>query len=152
MRQGVLTFRNAPVSGRDPQGPAAFVRRHPIKNERRRTVQHMFRETDAHAIAMASTESAEASGGDDDAAFTAAVAAALTKMAARSPRHQADLIAALRGAGLPLDRPRIEAALNRLVSDGIVTTTLVLSDGGMLVTVAPVAPDTGRVWRTPAYA
>jgi hypothetical protein len=86
--------------------------------------------------------------GADDSAFTLAVAEALTAMAMRSCRHQADLMAALRGAGLPLERRRIDAALRRLVFEGKVSKVLRLADGGMLVSVSPSRPDAWGIWPT----
>ena len=76
-----------------------------------------------------------------DAPFTAALLQALIDMAARSTRSQADLTAALRGAGLAEDAPRVRAALRLFQAEGLVETLVPLSDGGLLLTVTRRAAD-----------
>ncbi len=75
---------------------------------------------------------------DDPAAiagFAAAVLRALSEMAARSFRRQADLVAALHGARLATDPPLVKAALQVLLAEGCVTDPVPLSDGHLLLTV-----------------
>jgi PAS domain S-box-containing protein len=67
--------------------------------------------------------------------FAAQVLCALSDMSARSHRHQADFAAALRGAALPLNSPLLKPALQLLQVQGCVTNLLLLSDGGLLLTV-----------------
>ncbi len=66
---------------------------------------------------------------------------ALTVMASRSRRRQADVGAALRGAGLPPSGPAIDEALRLLVQQGAVSHVVPLSDGGVLLMVTGVAFD-----------
>lgn len=66
---------------------------------------------------------------------------ALVDMAARSQRRQADLMAALRGAGLPADAARVRAALATLRAQGCIEKFVPLSDGGLLLSVTPAALD-----------
>jgi hypothetical protein len=68
--------------------------------------------------------------------FAAAVLRALTDMSARSLRSQADVAAALHAAQMPIDAPRLRAALRLLLANGCVTRPVPLSDGGLLLTVS----------------
>ena len=79
-------------------------------------------------------------GTPDAASFAAAVLAALTAMAMRTHRAQADVGAALRGAGLPSDAGQLQNALAFLQSEGCLTNFVPLSDGGLLVTVTANRP------------
>jgi hypothetical protein len=88
---------------------------------------------------------------DPPAATEAAVAVtpvevlrALTAMAARSRRRQADVGAALRGAGLPPSGPAIDAALAVLLERGFVADVIPLSDGGMLLMVTGLGANNAR--------
>jgi hypothetical protein len=65
---------------------------------------------------------------------------ALAAMAARNRRGEADLYAALRGAGLTIDGARLEAALDYLRAEGCVTNLVLLSDGDLLMKVTGVKP------------
>ena len=67
--------------------------------------------------------------------FSDALLAALAQMAARSPRRQADVMVAIRRAGLSADAGKVEAGLAALLRDGCITPPLVLSDGGILAAV-----------------
>jgi hypothetical protein len=69
---------------------------------------------------------------------------ALTAMAARSRRRQADVGAALRGAGLPASGPAIDAALALLLERGFVADVIPLSDGGMLLMVTSLGTNNAR--------
>jgi hypothetical protein len=73
--------------------------------------------------------------------FTALLLHALLEMAGRSKRRQADLTAALHGAGLPADPPRVRAALRILRRQGCIEKLVPLSDGGLLLSVTPRAMD-----------
>jgi hypothetical protein len=75
--------------------------------------------------------------------FAAIMLRALIDMAARSQRRQADLLAALRGARLPLDQARVRAALRLLLAQGCVTNPVPLSDGAVLLTVTRQAMEQG---------
>ena len=57
------------------------------------------------------------------------------RAAARNRRGEADLIAAVRGAGLSVDRDQLEDALGLLCSSGCVENLVPLSDGDLLLTV-----------------
>jgi hypothetical protein len=85
--------------------------------------------------------------GAEVAGFTEALFHALIAMARRSKRGQADVVAALRGAGLSLDAPRVSIAVERLLDEGRVSTLVPLCDGGMLVTVASLSSP--RTWLPP---
>lgn len=67
--------------------------------------------------------------------FAVSMLRALVVMAARSQRRQADLLAALRGAELPVETPSVRAALRLLQLQGFVSNLVPLSDGGLLLTV-----------------
>jgi hypothetical protein len=71
----------------------------------------------------------------DPADFAVVLLQALTSMAMRSKRRQADLMAALHGAGLPADPPRVRAALRLLHLQGAIEHLVPLSDGGLLLSV-----------------
>ncbi len=77
----------------------------------------------------------------DDTEFATLLLMALNRMAARSKRGQADLVAALRGAGLSAPRRRVRAALRLLQAQGAIDNLVPLSDGGLLLTVTNIAPD-----------
>lgn len=64
-----------------------------------------------------------------------ALLAALAAMAVRSQRRQADLVVAVRRAGLTARPEVLHAALARLHADGSVDGVLQLADGGVLVSV-----------------
>jgi PAS domain S-box-containing protein len=84
--------------------------------------------------------------------FAPVLLSALTKMATRSQRRQADLTAALRGAGLEFDRRRVQVALGRQQAQGCITNLVPLSDGGLLLTVTNQALDSAAApssWLTP---
>lgn len=67
--------------------------------------------------------------------FMDALLAALTRMAALSPRRQADVAVAMRRAGLGCAATEVMAALDHLRRDGCIENPLQLSDGGILVSV-----------------
>ncbi len=67
--------------------------------------------------------------------FLDALLAALTQMAVLSPRRQADLVVAMRRAGLAASVELARVALERLRREGSVEPPLHLSDGGILVSV-----------------
>lgn len=71
--------------------------------------------------------------------FAAVMLRALIDMAGRSQRREADLLAALRGASLQADPPRVRAALGLLQAQGCVENLVPLSDGGVLLTVTQQA-------------
>ncbi len=68
--------------------------------------------------------------------FDTALFRALHAMAAKSPRSQADVQAAMRHARLTAHPARLAAALQRLEHAGQVSNLIPLSDGGLLITVA----------------
>ena len=70
------------------------------------------------------------------AAFDDALFAALRDMAARSPRFQADVQAAMRARQLSAPPTRVAASLQRLEHAGRVSNQIELADGGVLVTVS----------------
>ncbi|MCC6719545.1 MAG: hypothetical protein IT555_16815 [Acetobacteraceae bacterium] len=70
-----------------------------------------------------------------DADFADALLAALTEMAALSPRRQADVAVAMRRAGLTAGAEARVAALEQLSRDGCIEQPVQLSDGGILVAV-----------------
>ncbi len=72
-------------------------------------------------------------------AFAALLLRALVAMAVRSKRQQADLTAALRGAGLAAEPGRVRAALRLLQGQGCIEHLVPLSDGGLLLSVTPAA-------------
>lgn len=61
--------------------------------------------------------------------------AALSTMALRSKRRQADLTAALRRSGLNASREMVSAALCELEASGCIEHMVPLYDGGMIVSV-----------------
>jgi hypothetical protein len=67
--------------------------------------------------------------------FTAALRDALNVMARRSHRMQADVTAAMNGAGLKIDANQMRRALLLLFEQGCVKDFVPLADGGLLVTV-----------------
>jgi hypothetical protein len=67
--------------------------------------------------------------------FASRVLRAVTNMAARSRRSEADLVAALQAAGLPIDVAGVRTALQLLQDLGCVRRLVPLSDGGLLLTV-----------------
>lgn len=67
--------------------------------------------------------------------FHDALLAALTQMAALSPRRQADVAVAMRRAALATPADGVAPALDRLRADGCIEQPLHLSDGGILVSV-----------------
>jgi hypothetical protein len=67
--------------------------------------------------------------------FLDALLAALTQMAALSPRRQADVAVAMRRAGLGCAVADVMAALDHLRREGCIENPLQLSDGGILVSV-----------------
>lgn len=67
--------------------------------------------------------------------FVVALLAAVTQMAALSPRRQADVAVAMRRTGLSAGPGGVGAALEQLQRDGCIERPLVLSDGGILVSV-----------------
>ncbi len=67
--------------------------------------------------------------------FVDALLAALTQMAALSPRRQADVAVAMRRAGLASTPEGVAPALDRLRHEGCIEKPLHLSDGGILVSV-----------------
>ena len=75
----------------------------------------------------------------DDADLTVVVLQALTMMASRSKRRQADLTAALRGADIEADPVRIRTALKALRACGAIEKLVPLSDGGLLLSVTQKA-------------
>lgn len=77
----------------------------------------------------------------DDADFAVVLLQALTNMAARSKRRQADLIAALRGADIAQDQGRVRNALKLLYMQGAIDNLVPLSDGGLLLSVTQYAPE-----------
>lgn len=75
----------------------------------------------------------------DDADFAVVLLQALTTMAARSKRRQADLSAALRGADIAVDPARVRAGLKLLQAQGAIENLVPLSDGGLLLSVTQKA-------------
>jgi hypothetical protein len=73
--------------------------------------------------------------GMDDADFAIVLLQALTRMAARSKRCQADLTAALRGADIVTEPSRVRSALKILRAAGAIDNLVPLSDGGLLLSV-----------------
>lgn len=60
---------------------------------------------------------------------------ALAAMAIRSKRRQADLAVALRRSGITQPREGIAAALIDLLDNGLIDDLILLSDGGLLLSV-----------------
>ena len=89
---------------------------------------------------VAATVHAEPDGGTE-VAFATELLRALSDMAARSKRRQADVIAAMRGAGLSMDPPRVRGALRLLQRFGCIENLVPLADGGLLLSVLPAALD-----------
>ena len=88
----------------------------------------------------------------EDAEFAVLLLLALTSMAARSNRRQADLVAALRGAKLTAEPRRVRAALRLLQAQGAIENLVPLSDGGLLLSVTRASSDQfGGIaqWLTP---
>jgi hypothetical protein len=79
--------------------------------------------------------------GLDDVDFAVVLLQALTRMAARSKRRQADLVAALRGADIVADPARIRSALKILRAYGAIENLVPLSDGGLLLSVTHKGSD-----------
>jgi len=77
----------------------------------------------------------------DDADFAVVLLQALTNMAMRSKRRQADLTAALRGADISADPGRVRSALKLLRAQGAIENLVPLSDGGLLLSVTQNASD-----------
>ena len=75
----------------------------------------------------------------EDAEFAMLLLLALSNMAERSKRRQADLVAALRGAGMIAEPRRVRAALRLLQAQGAIDKMVPLSDGGLLLSVVPSA-------------
>lgn len=74
------------------------------------------------------------------AAFSADLLRALVRMAQRSKRRQADLTAALRGAGMQqADPAQVRTALRLLQAQGCIDNLVPLSDGGLLLSVTTLA-------------
>ncbi len=71
----------------------------------------------------------------DDADFAVVLLQALTRMAVRSKRRQADLVAALRGAQIVAEPARVRSALKILRAQGAIEGLVPLSDGGLLLSV-----------------
>ncbi len=69
------------------------------------------------------------------------VLAALTNMALRSKRRQADFDASLRHAGLEVGYAGRRAALDRLRMQGCIDNVVELSDGGVLLSVTAAGLD-----------
>lgn len=71
---------------------------------------------------------------------------ALTSMAERSKRSQADVGAAMNGACLSHLQPgRVARALEELERSGFVEDVLLLSDGGILIRVTPAGKTRARM-------
>ncbi len=70
-----------------------------------------------------------------DSDFLEALLAALTDMAVRSPRRQADLAVALRRSGIEAPAPTMRQALAALEADGCIEHLVPLADGGLLMQV-----------------
>ena len=113
-----------------------------------------MRDADQAALALSASDTAEpdpapAEAGTpaysaarlDDADFAVVLLTALTNMAARSKRRQADLAAALRGADIVAEPRRLRAALRLLQAQGAIENLVPLSDGGLLLTVTHAAND-----------
>jgi hypothetical protein len=70
-----------------------------------------------------------------DREFLEALLAALTDMAVRSPRRQADLAVALRRSGIKAPASTMRQALTSLEADGCIEHLVQLADGGLLMQV-----------------
>lgn len=79
----------------------------------------------------------------DEADFAVVLLQALTTMALRSKRRQADLMAALRGADIVADPARVRGALRVLRAQGAIENLVPLSDGGLLLSVTQRAVERG---------
>jgi len=77
----------------------------------------------------------------EDADFAVVLLQALTTMASRSKRRQADLAAALRGADIAADPARVRMALRMLRAQGAIENLVPLSDGGLLLSVTQKAAE-----------
>lgn len=97
---------------------------------------NMSRSTSTTSPASLSPDAAQAGpAGRVDIDFVDALLAALTEMAVRSPRRQADLAVALRRSGLEAPEEMLGAALELLEQDGCVENMVQLADGGVLLSV-----------------
>lgn len=76
-----------------------------------------------------------ASAGGSARDFLDALLAALARMAALSPRRQADVAVAMRRVGLAAPPEAVHAAIDQLRRDGCIEPPLHLADGGILVPV-----------------
>lgn len=87
----------------------------------------------------------------DETEFAAVLLGALAAMALRNRNRQADLLPALHGAGIGVDRPRVQAALRLLYAKGCVMNLVPLADGGLLlrVTGVPLAEPEPNEWLPP---
>lgn len=103
----------------------------------------MQKDTGAGVAEMAGQPAAKLhdAGALADEAFAAVLLRALVAMAVRSQRRQADLIAALRGAGLEAEPVRVRTALGLLRKQGCIENLVPLSDGGVLLSVTAAAID-----------
>ena len=67
--------------------------------------------------------------------FLDALLAAITEMAVLSPRRQADVVVAIRRAGLAAPSEMLARAVDTLYAEGCIERPLHLSDGGILASV-----------------
>jgi len=95
------------------------------------SVPHGIENAVPNSVAMVS----EALKGPETRDFLDALLAALTEMAVLSPRRQADVAVAIRRAGLSATQEVLAAALAQLRDEGCIEAPLVLSDGGILISV-----------------
>jgi hypothetical protein len=84
---------------------------------------------------QAATFVTAAPAGHPDADFVEALLAALTAMAVRSPRRQADLGVALRRSGIEASAAELRQAIAGLEADGCIEHVVPLTDGGLLMQV-----------------
>ena len=85
----------------------------------------------------------DTSGQAGDDGFADRLLRALVTMALRSTRRQADVAAAMHGAGLSPEPARVRAALRLLQAQGCIENLVPLSDGGLLLSITRTALERG---------
>jgi hypothetical protein len=93
------------------------------------------------SAASAEPKQAASAAGGEAADLATLLLRALTDMAVRSKRRQADLNAVLHSAGLNAEPAQVRAALRTLTARGMIENLVPLSDGGLILSVTNAALD-----------